>query len=164
MEENGLIVREEGHCDWVSNILIVERNGKLRICLDPAQLNKALKRPHYPFKTLDEVLAEIGNGKVFSTLDLRKGFMQIELTEESSKLTTFWTPFGKYRFLRLCFGLVSSPEYFQMVLYRHLHDLEGIEVLADDILVIDKGDTIEECVTSHNRNLENLMQRLQSIN
>lgn len=164
MEKNGLIRKEEGHSDWVSNILLVCRKEKIRICLDPTYLNKALKRPHYPFNTLDEVLAEIGGAQVFSVVDLKKGFMQIELTEKSSKLTTFWTPYGKYRFLRLCFGLTSSPEYFQMVLYRHLNDLEGIEVLADDILIVGKGETLEEGITSHNKNLRKLLERLQGIN
>jgi hypothetical protein len=164
MESNGLIEKEPAHSEWVSNILIVERGGKIRICLDPMHLNKALKRPHYPFNTIEEILTEVDNAKVFSVVDLKKGFMQLELTKESSKLTTFWTPYGKYKFKRLCFGLTSSPEYFQMMIYRHLHDLEGIEVMADDILIFGSGKNINEAILSHNKRLENLFIRLNSIN
>lgn len=68
--------------------------GKLRICLDPKDLNKAIKRPYYPLPTLDNITAKLAGACYFSVIDARSGDWAIKLTEESSKLTTFNTVFG----------------------------------------------------------------------
>lgn len=159
-----IIVPEKEHTEWCSNILYPLRNGKRRLCIDPVILNTALKRPNYQFPKLEEILPEVGKAKIFSKVDLRKGYWQVKLSEKSSKLTTFWTPFGRYRFLRLPFGLCSSSEIFQMKLYEITHDLEGIQVMADDILVLGIGETEEDAMTNHNKNLENLLKRLDVHN
>ena len=63
--------------------------------------------------TLDDVTPELGKVKVFTIADAKDGFLQLELDEYSSKLTTFHTPFGRYRWLRLPFGVSCAPEEFQ---------------------------------------------------
>lgn len=87
LEKERVIVKETKHTDWVSNIVIVQRGTpearSIRICLDPIPLNKALKRPKLQFVTLDEILPELGQAKVFSTVDARKGFWHIVLDEPS---------------------------------------------------------------------------------
>lgn len=98
MEENKIIVKENGHTDWVSNILVRRQNGKTRICIVPNELNSAFMNRKYIMPILDEILPELENAKVFTTLDARKDFWQLQLDEPSSKLTTFYTPYGKYRF------------------------------------------------------------------
>lgn len=113
MEREGIIVEEKHNTDWVSNLVLVKRNNKIRVCIDPVMLNKALKRPHYQMPTVDELLPELSNAKVFTTVDAKCGFWQISLDEESSRLTTFWTPFGRYRWLRMPFGISPAPEIFQ---------------------------------------------------
>ena len=60
-------------------------------------------------------------------LDAKDGFYQISLDEASSKLTTFWTPFGHYRYLRMPFGVSLAPEEFESTLQETLADLEGVE-------------------------------------
>jgi len=66
--------------DWVSSIVIVKKNkSDIRICLDPTDLNKAIKRPHFPLPTIEEVIADLNSAKVFSTLDAKSGFWQVEL-------------------------------------------------------------------------------------
>ncbi|XP_062713235.1 uncharacterized protein K02A2.6-like [Aedes albopictus] len=168
LEKDGLIVKELMHTDWISNIVIVQRgepkSGGIRICLDPIPLNKALKRPHLQFNTLDEILPELGKAKIFSTVDAKKGFWHVELDERSSKLTTFWTPFGRYRWTRLPFGISSAPEIFQMKLQEVIQGLDGVECLADDLLVYGIGDTLEEALVNHNRCLKNLFRRLDEHN
>jgi len=72
-------------------------HGDIRICIDPKSLNKALLRDHYPLPTIDDVLPKLANAKVFSTVDAKNAFWHLALDEESSKLTTFETPFGKFR-------------------------------------------------------------------
>lgn len=161
---DGIIVKEVNHTDWVSNIVCVKKGESFRICLDPIPLNKALKRPNYQTTTIDEVLPELGKVKVFSTVDAKKGYWQLALDEPSSKLTTFWTPFGRYRWLRLPFGLSASPDHFQMKMFALTHDLKGVEVLVDDLLVIGSGENMELALKDHNQNLENLLERLQQNN
>ena len=83
----------------------------VRICIDPKDLNNVIQREHYPMKTVEEIVAEMPNAKIFSTLDAISGFWTLKLDEERSELTTFQTPFGRYRFLCAPFGIKSIPEY-----------------------------------------------------
>jgi len=159
---DGIIMKEEEHTDWCSNIMLLERNGKTRLVLDPIPLNKALLRPNYQFPTVEELLPAISRAKVFSKLDARKGFWQVVLDEASSKLTTFWTPFGRYRFKRMPFGISPAPEIFQHKQNEVLNGLKGVEVMADDLLVYGVGDTMEQAVKDHNHNLEELLKRLKN--
>ncbi len=76
-------------------MVMVVKPEKLRICIDPQDLNKAIKREQYPLRTIEEIVAEMPNAKVFSVLDANYGFWQVKLDEESSKLCTFNTPFGR---------------------------------------------------------------------
>ena len=71
-------------------------NDKVRICLDPLRLNDNIIREAYPLPSVDQILAQLSGSKVFTKLDCNSGFWQIPLTKESSLLTTFITPFGKY--------------------------------------------------------------------
>ena len=75
------------------------------------------------------------NAKIFSVLDASSGFWQIELNQESSKLCTFNTPFGRYRFKRLPFGICSAQDVFQDVMSEIFSGIEGVEVIVDDLLI-----------------------------
>ena len=108
-----MIARVTEPTDWVSNMVIVRKtNNDLRICLDPTNLNKVVKRPHYALTTIEDVLPELSEAKIFSVVDASNGFWQVELTDESSYLTTFATPFGRYRWKRLPFGICSASEEY----------------------------------------------------
>ena len=77
---------------------VEKRNtGKLRICIDPCPLNKAIKREHYYLPTIEQITTWLSGAKYFSTRDARSGFWQIPLDEESSLLTTVSTVFGACR-------------------------------------------------------------------
>ena len=78
MEKDGIISKVTEPTDWVSSMVVVKKpNGKLRICLDPTDLNKAIKRPHFPLPTLDEVLPHLKKGKFFSMMDASNGYWQV---------------------------------------------------------------------------------------
>lgn len=145
--------------DWCSQISVQsKKNGNLRVCLDPRSLNEVLCRERYPLLTMDDVLPQLANAKLFSKVDLSHGYWHCTLDDQSSHLTTFITPFGRYRWLRLPFGLNVSSEIFQRKLDESLEGLDGVVCVADDILVY--GDSEE----SHNKNLETLLKTCQQKN
>ncbi|KAI8484941.1 hypothetical protein Bbelb_373480 [Branchiostoma belcheri] len=113
MQDRGIISAVTQLTDWVNSIIIKEKpNGKLRICLDPRDLNNALKRDHYPTPTLEEITPAMSGAQVFSKLDASNGYWNIKLDEESSLLTTFNSPYGRFKFNRLPFGLRVSQDVF----------------------------------------------------
>ena len=152
MESQKIISKVKTPTLWVSPIVVVKKpNGKVRIFLNPRELNKAILREHYPLKIVEEVAANLKHAKYFTTLDAASGFYQIQLTEESSWLTTFNTPFGRYKFERLPFGISSAPEVFQRAM-SHVFENQPCEVIVDDILI---------WADSEHENLEKLCQVLQ---
>ncbi|GFX52599.1 reverse transcriptase domain-containing protein [Trichonephila clavipes] len=89
-------------------------------------LNEAIQRPHYPIPTADALITKLQGGKVFTILHAKNGFWQLPLDEESSYLTTFCTPWGRYRFLVLPFGLNSALEEFQKAMDEIYEEDEDI--------------------------------------
>ena len=85
-------------------------SGKVRFCLDPKDLNKANLRDHHVTPTLEDILPLFNDAKYFSIVDAKSGYWNVELDEESSYLITFDSPFGRYRFLRMPFGLKIKAE------------------------------------------------------
>ena len=85
----GVIKPVDTPIDWVSSLVVIKKpNGKLRVCIDPKPLNKALKRSHYPLPIIDDLLPDLSKAKVFSVCDVKNGFWYVELDEASSYLTT----------------------------------------------------------------------------
>ena len=155
----GVIAKVDGPSDWVSQIAVVlKKNGDLRICIDPKPLNEALRREHFQLPVFDDLLSELAGAKYFTKVDLSSAFWHLELDEESSVLTTFSTPYGRFRWLRLPFGLKVSSEIFQKRLKQAIDDLPGVKCVADDILIF--GSTAYE----HNNNLENFLSRCERDN
>ena len=90
--------------------------------------------------TVKEVVADMPQAKVFSVLDATSGYWKVKIDEASSKLCTFNTPFGRYRFSRITFGIKSAPEVFQYHMPELLVDMEGVKVIIDDLLLWGKDD------------------------
>ena len=110
--KSGVLCKVDQPTNWVNNLVVVEkRNGSLRLCLDLKDLNKAIKRKHHKIPSIQEISSELTGEKVFGILDLKDGYWQID--QESSLLCTFTTPFGRYRFTRMPFGISSASEVFQ---------------------------------------------------
>ena len=153
MEQKGVIKKMTEPTDWVRSIVISRRkNGKLRVCLDPKDLNKAIKRCHHKTPTLEEITHKFAGSRYFSKLDAKNGYWSVVLDEESSKLTTFNSPFGRYCFLRMPFGLVMSQDVFQHRMDQILEKCPGTVSIADDITVCGKTEA------EHDQNLHNLME------
>ena len=138
--------------------------AKVRICLDPSQtINKAIIRPVYPIPTLEENIHCFNQAKIFSVFDIKDAFQTIELTEESSMLTTLHTPWGRYHWTRLPFGVSAAPEEFQRRLHDILCEIDGVVNIADDIIVIGRGETLTEATRDH-VTVKNLLSRLSQHN
>ena len=115
MEDLKIITPVTIPTEWVSSITYPRKpDGTLCICLDPRDLNKAIIREHYKAPTLEEISHKLAGATVFSKLDAKDGFWSIHLDDASSHLTTFNTHKGRYRFLRMPFGLKMAQDVFQM--------------------------------------------------
>ncbi|KAL0150323.1 hypothetical protein M9458_054431, partial [Cirrhinus mrigala] len=157
MERMGVISKVTEPTAWCSGMVVVPKptKNKLRICVDLTPLNAAVKRERHILPAVDQTLAMMSDAKVFTKLDARSGFWQIPLTPESRPLTTFITPFGRYFFNRLPFGIASAPEHFQRRMSQMFENFEGVLCHADDVLVY--GRNRQE----HDQRLHRVLQKMQ---
>ena len=157
--EDGIIEAVTVPTEWVSPlVLVMKPGGKIRICLDPSSLNEAIKREHYAIPTADEIFARLHGSTYFSTLDATSGFLQMKLDQESSYETTFASPYGRYRYLRLPFGIKSAPEVYHRTVADLFSDIEGVETYIDDFIM--HGSTEEE----HDQRLRQVLDRCRKVN
>lgn len=145
---------------WCSSLHIVtKKNGTdIRITIDPKDLNKALLREYHPMSTLEDVTTRTSGSQYFTVLDANSGYFQIELDSESSNLTAFNTPFGRYRYKRLPMGISPAPEVYQRAMNDIFGQSEGVEIIMDDILV--HASTLK----LHNERLKNVLETCRSQN
>ena len=173
MEKEGHLAKVSQPTDWVNSMVVSTRGEKIRICLDPGDLNKAVKREHYPIPTAEEIAAKIPDAKVFTVLDAKSGYLQMKLDYESSLLTTMNTPIGRYRWLKLPFGIKSAPELYQRAMNEMLEDIDHAYAIMDDILIAGRDiahhDSVLEAVLHHARtynlklNFEKVRVRKQQV-
>ena len=135
----------------------MRRHGRcakaFRGCSD---LNESVLRETQPIPKVDDTLAQLAGAVVFSKLDANSGFWQIPLAKESRKLTTFITPFGRYSFNKLPFGISSAPELFQKRMSHLLQGLSGNVCLMDDVLVFGANQA------EHDARLTAVLERIQA--
>ena len=158
MKDSDIISEITEPTEWCSPIVpVLKPSGDVRICVDLKKLNEKIQREKFIIPTLDDVLHRLKGSKIFTKLDAQSGFHQIPLDESSAKLTTFITPFGRFYFNRLPFGVSSAPEIYQRIMESILCDMTGVICYFDDILI--HAETLE----SHNEILENVLQKLKEV-
>ena len=134
MVKQGIMVPVDKPTDWVNSLLVRQKpNGSLRISLDPKDLSKAIKREHYPIPTVDMVTNRLQGATHFSHLDGRLAYWNVELDEESSKLTTFNTHKGRFRYKKMPYGMNSSHDIYQKKMDQAFDKCKGAFAIADDI-------------------------------
>ena len=127
---------------WCAGMVVVpKKEGAIRICVDLKPLNGNVFHEVHPLPKVDETLAQLAGAVVFSKLDANSGFWQIPLAKKSRLLTTFITPFGRYCFNKMPFGISSAPEHFQKKMSEILRGLDGVLCLMDDVLVYGRNET-----------------------
>lgn len=151
-----VIEQVQGPTPWVSPVVVVPKpTGDIRLCVDMRKANRAIVRERHPIPTVDDVLYQLNGSTIFSKLDLKWGFHQIELEEQSRNITTFVTHKGLYRYKRLMFGISSAPELYQHTIQQVLAGCEGAYNIHDDIII--HGCSVDE----HDARLKKTMGRIQ---
>ena len=149
----------DGPSQWISPVVLIpKKNGDIRICVDMRRANQAFTRERYPIPTVDEVIQDLNQSKVFSKLDIRLAYHQIEITPDSREITAFMTHTGVYRYKRLMFGINYAPEMYNKVMNRVFQGLEGVKNIFDDVFV--HTDTKEE----HDKRLEDILEKELTLN
>ena len=157
MEEMGVISKVDEPTEWCAGMVAIpKKSGAIRICVDLKPLNSSVLRETHPLPKVDETLAQLSGAKVFSKLDANSGFWQIPLAKKSRPLTTFITPYGRFCFNKLPFGISSAPEHFQKRMEKILQGLPGVVCQMDDVLIFGKDKQ------EHDRRLEAVLERIKA--
>ena len=134
--KEGIITEVHEHTEWINSVLpVMKEDGSLRLCLDPKDLNKVIKRNQWYARTLDDILPKLAQYKYFTVKDATSGFWHILIDFRSSLLTTFSTMWGKYRWLRMPFGLKVYGDVFQERLDTVLRLVPQVLGITDDIVI-----------------------------
>ena len=140
MEKLNVISKVDEPTKWVNSMVVVLKlNGVVRIFLDPRDLNKAINREHYKMITLEEVTSQLSGAQYFTVLDATSGYWAMPLSKESSILTTFQTPYGRYHYLRMPFGICSAQEVCMYVCMYVCKTLFTDASLVNKIVGFHKG-------------------------
>ena len=157
MEHMGVISRVHEPTKWCAGGVVVPKlNGNIRICVDLTRFNQNFCRERHILPSVDSTLAQLSGATVFTKLDANSEFWQISLAKESCHLTMFLTPFGRYCFNRLPFGITSALEHFQRRMSQLLEGLEGVVCMMDDILIYDQNEV------EHDRRINAVLQRIRA--
>ena len=152
-------VVQESNSPWASPIVLAKKkDGSLRFCVDYRRLNAVTRKDVFPLPRIDDLLDKMRGKSVFSTLDVKTGYWQIQMEENSREKTAFITSEGLYEFQVMPFGLCNAPATFQRLMQRILRSLEDFcSVYIDDVIVF--SSSIEE----HLDHLKQIFARLQRV-
>ena len=147
LEEKGIVASVDKPTDWVHNLIITEKlDGRMRVCLDPNPLNKAIRRGRYEIPTPSDVQSRLNVMKIFTVIDMKEGYWHVKQSEESSYLCTFHTPWGRKRFLRMPFGISSASEVMQKRNKEAFADIQGVNVIPDDFIIAARNEIEHDAI------------------
>jgi hypothetical protein len=144
-------IEEVHHPVWLANPVIVPKaNGKLRMCIDYTNFNKACPKDPYPLPRIDQIVDSTSGCDLLSFLDAYSGFHQIQMSRQDRKHTAFVTMDGLYCYVVMPYGLKNALPTFVQAMSKTFGDLirDRVEVYIDDIVVKTKrGSTLVEDLT-----------------
>ena len=138
-------------------VVITKKDKTKRFCVDYRKLNKVTTLDGFPLPRIDDLLDKLKGAKYFTLLDLKSGYWQIVMSEESILKTAFSTPDGHFEFLP--FGLTNGPKEFSRIMNIVLGDLPFVIIFVDDITIFSQS--FEEHLKHRSRSLEIVMARLR---
>ena len=170
LERVGVITKSMSK--WASPIVIIPKKSapweplKRKLCFDFRKVNELQQEvitvgktkgqiSIHPLLKIDEMYAKLKGAKVFSTIDLRSGYHHIAFGKSLRAKTAFVTPFGKYKFLMIPFGLAQAPAYFQLLMNKVLKGLKFAMTYLDNIIIFSQDEL------QHLEHLEIVFGRLQ---
>ena len=131
--------------EWCAPIVVTPKKGTndIRLCVDLSKLNRYVRREQYQSPTPAEAVADIAasEAQVFTVLDAKKGYHQCLMDEQSQLLTTFITPFGRFKYRRAPYGLSSIAEHYNRRMADSFEGLSGFRRIVDNIIIYDKDET-----------------------
>ena len=133
MLEAGVI--RESHSSWSAPIVVVSKgDGGKRLCMDFRALNTITRTYVWPMPSAKDIFAKLGKAKFFTMLNLRSGYHHIALDDDAINKTAFVMPLGKYKYLKVPFGLVQVPAYFQNLMNKVMNGLHFTLAYLDDVI------------------------------
>lgn len=158
------IVRESNSSYASPIVLVKKKNGEYRLCVDYRALNKKTIKDSYPMPVIDDQLDRLSGKNYFTSLDLKSGYYQIPVAEDSKHLTAFITPDGHYEYTRMPFGLVNAPAVFQHMINKALgKDRYDLAMpYMDDLL--SPATTIDDGLDKLRKILESLRKASLTLN
>ena len=145
--------------EWCAPIVVAPKKGTddIRLCVDLSKLNRYVRRERYQSPTPAEAVADIAasEAQVFTILDAKKGYHQCLMDEQSQLLTTFLTPFGRFKYKRAPYGLSLIAEHYNRRMAEAFDGLSGFRRVVDDIVIYDKDEA------SHINHVRQFLQRCQ---
>ena len=165
LEQLGILEETKDVTEWVNSFVIMEKkiptdsnssqghskDRKLRICLDPRDLNEALEREPYYTWSIEEIMAIFHGMTRFTIADFNKGYWMVELDPESRKYTTMALDIGRFQWTRLPMGSIVAQDIFQRKLDGIFLDVPGVTGIADDMVIYGRSDL------EHDRHLINFL-------
>ena len=146
--------------EWLNSFVCMKKpNSKILLCLDQTHLNKWIIRPRHSLKIVDDVLHKLNGVKFFIVVDSTSSFINHKLDEDSSKLTMFGTPFGRYRYLRMLMEASLSSDVYQYKVDGHLEGSENCVAIADDIIIY--GFRVDG--SDHDRMVKRVMEKARQV-
>ncbi len=156
MQRMGVITPVHEPRPWCHAMVVARKpNGKLRICIDPRALNPWIEREEMMIPDIDNLIVNLNEAKVMTLLDLEAGFWQVGVDEQSARLLTFATPWGRFQYNCLPFGISVALEIFHKAVVDALQDIPGVIIYVDDVLIYGKDQQEhDKCVRLVKQRLE----------
>ena len=150
---------------WINSCVLAERKDKLdhlklRICLDPTNLNNVIVQEPYHFKTHEDIAHLLVDACVMTFCDCKKGYWYQQLDEVSSFLTTFNVELGRFRYTVMLFGATVAGNVCQHKLDQCFGKIKQVIMIADDIMIVGK----KQNHSNHDQALTTLLETERRCN
>ena len=127
------------HSSWSAPIIVVPKGDRGKgLIIDYRALNKVTRKFMWPMPKVEDIVSKLNGATYFTTLDLCAGYHHISLDKSSIPKTAFNSPFGKYEYVKVPFGLAQAPAYFQELMTGILKDFPFAIAYLDDIIIFSK--------------------------